>query len=84
MLDKHGHLLHIDFGHFLGNRKVWKGVYKRETAPFVFTNEFAYVMGGNESDIYNHFVNLCCRAYNIIRKYANLLINLFLMVIMHF
>lgn len=49
-----GNLFHIDFGHFLGNFKEKFGV-KRERAPFVFTPDFAYVMGGKGSDMYKHF-----------------------------
>lgn len=47
-------MFHIDFGHFLGNFKEKFGV-KRERAPFVFTPDFAYVMGGKGSDMYKHF-----------------------------
>jgi phosphatidylinositol-4,5-bisphosphate 3-kinase len=49
-----GNLFHIDFGHFLGNFKEKFGV-KRERAPFVFTPDFAYVMGGKGSDMYKLF-----------------------------
>lgn len=37
-----GNFLHIDFGHFLGNKKSFKEIIKRETDPFVFTPEVAY------------------------------------------
>lgn len=47
-------MFHIDFGHFLGNFKEKFGV-KRERAPFVFTPDFAYVMGGKGSDMYKRF-----------------------------
>jgi hypothetical protein len=47
-------LFHIDFGHFLGNFKEKFGV-KRERAPFVFTPDFAYVMGGKGSEMYKQF-----------------------------
>ena len=36
-----GNFLHIDFGHFLENKKSKFGV-KRENDPFVFTPELAY------------------------------------------
>jgi len=49
MLTKSGHLFHIDFGHFLGHFKSKFGI-KRERAPFVFTEEMAFVMGGKNSD----------------------------------
>ena len=40
-----GHFLHIDFGHFLENKKEKFG-YKREKDPFVFTPEIAYFING--------------------------------------
>jgi hypothetical protein len=76
------HLSDIDFGHFLGNYKKKFG-FKRERAPFVFTPDFAYVMGGKDSKDFMKFVDLCCKAYNILRKYANVFINLFAMVRVH-
>ena len=41
------HQCHI--GHFLGNFKKKFGI-KRETAPFVFTPQFAAVLGGSDKD----------------------------------
>eukprot|EP00658_Telonema_sp_P-2_P008747 TRINITY_DN13302_c0_g1_i6.p1 TRINITY_DN13302_c0_g1~~TRINITY_DN13302_c0_g1_i6.p1 ORF type:complete len:278 (-),score=54.39 TRINITY_DN13302_c0_g1_i6:87-920(-) len=43
MLRQDGTLFHIDFGHFLGNYKTKFGI-KRETAPFIFTNMYAYMI----------------------------------------
>jgi len=80
MITKTGKLFHIDFGHFLGNYKKKFGV-KRERAPFVFTPVFAYVMGGKESQEFSQFTELCCTAYNIVRKHANVFINLFAMML---
>ena len=37
-----GNFLHIDFGHFLGNKKYFQKVIKRETDEFVLTPEIAY------------------------------------------
>ena len=51
MLSETGHLFHIDFGHFLGNFKSKFG-FKRERAPFVFTTEMAYVMGGKDGKLF--------------------------------
>jgi len=53
---------------------------KRERAPFVFTPDFAYVMGGKDARDFNRFVELCQRAYNLLRKSSSLFINLFAMV----
>jgi phosphatidylinositol-4,5-bisphosphate 3-kinase len=40
-----GNFLHIDFGHFLNNKKSKFGI-KRETDPFPFTAECAYFING--------------------------------------
>lgn len=69
----------IDFGHFLGNWQKWKGV-KRDRAPFVFTPEFAYVMGGKNSPDFERFCQLACSAFNVVRKHSHVFINLFCLV----
>ncbi|KAL6059622.1 Phosphatidylinositol 4,5-bisphosphate 3-kinase catalytic subunit gamma isoform [Balamuthia mandrillaris] len=80
MVTRDGKLFHIDFGHFLGNYKK-KLFIKRERAPFVLTPDFCYVMGGRDSPGFQHFVETCCKAYNILRKHANVFINLFKMML---
>lgn len=79
MLSKSGNLFHIDYGHFLGNIKKKFGI-KRERAPFVLTPDFAYVIGKKDSVQFKEFVELCIKAYLIVRKSAKLFINLFSMV----
>jgi DNA-binding protein H-NS len=81
MLTKKGDLFHIDFGHFLGNFKQFKGIYKRETTPFVFTPMYAHVMGGKDAEAYNEFVKLGCEAFLILRKQHKMLMNLFLLML---
>lgn len=76
MLSKAGNLFHIDFGHFLGNFKSKYGV-KRERAPFVFTPDFAYVLGDKGSETFEKFVRVACRAYNILRRCSHEFITLF-------
>eukprot|EP01063_Lacrimia_lanifica_P008012 TRINITY_DN1514_c0_g2_i1.p1 TRINITY_DN1514_c0_g2~~TRINITY_DN1514_c0_g2_i1.p1 ORF type:complete len:1150 (+),score=399.61 TRINITY_DN1514_c0_g2_i1:130-3579(+) len=82
MLKKNGTLFHIDFGHFLGNFKKKFGI-DRETAPFVFTPMYAYVLGkGGKDDketskVYDHFCYIACTAYNIARKHRDVIISLF-------
>jgi phosphatidylinositol kinase/protein kinase (PI-3 family) len=80
MMTKSGKLFHIDFGHFLGNYKKKFGI-KRERAPFVFTHDFAYVMGGKDTPDFLEFVGLCCDAYNVLRNHASMFINLFAMML---
>ncbi|GAB1226316.1 hypothetical protein ENUP19_0284G0049 [Entamoeba nuttalli] len=80
LLTPTGHLVHIDFGHILGNVEKFKG-FKRETAPFVLTKEFVYVMGGKNSEGFRLFVNLCCDTFLILRKNYHGLVNLFTMML---
>jgi phosphatidylinositol-4,5-bisphosphate 3-kinase catalytic subunit alpha/beta/delta len=80
MCTKSGLLFHIDFGRFLGNTEKFAGV-SRDRAPFVFTPEFLYAMGGSGSDQFKQFVELCCKAYNVLRAHANIFINLFAMML---
>lgn len=82
MVAKSGHLFHIDFGHFLGNFKSKFGI-NRERAPFVFTPEMAYVMRDtrNQGATYKDFEGMCCRAYNMLRRRADIFIHLFLLMV---
>ncbi len=63
-----------------GKIKFFAGI-KRERAPFIFTPDFAYVLGGKDSAKFSEFVNLCCQSYNILRRHSHLFINLFAMML---
>merc|ERR1739848_318827 len=80
MCTEAGHLFHIDFGHFLGNFKTKFGI-KRERAPFVFTPQYCAVLGGRDSAGFKRFVDICKRAYNIVRAHGDLLITMFHMML---
>lgn len=54
MIKENGNLFHIDFGHFLGNTKRFYGI-QRERVPFVLTPDFVYVMGGENSEMFQRF-----------------------------
>ncbi|ESL08953.1 phosphatidylinositol 3-kinase 2 [Trypanosoma rangeli SC58] len=80
MLRQDGTLFHIDFGHFLGNFKRKFGI-KRETAPFIFTPMYVYMLGGQSSPIYVYFVHLACHAYNVVRRFGGTLMTLFMLML---
>ena len=77
-----GLLVHIDFGHFLGHVKTAMG-FNRDKSPFILTDDFLVIMGGKEgakSKNFKRFESLCCDLFNVIRKNANLFINMMSLV----
>lgn len=80
MITEDGKLVHIDFGHILGNFKEKFGI-KRERVPFVFTPDMAYAMGGKGSEFYETFVSFGVKAYNVLRENARFLVSLFTMML---
>lgn len=65
---------------FLELTPLWYDIYLpcRDRAPFVFTSDMAYVINGGDkpSSRFHDFVDLCCQAYNLIRKHTHLFLNL--------
>lgn len=53
-----------------------------DRVPFVLTSDMAYVINGGErqSSRFQQFVDLCCQAFNILRKNANIFLSLFTLV----
>ncbi|XP_073962722.1 phosphatidylinositol-4-phosphate 3-kinase catalytic subunit Pi3K68D isoform X4 [Choristoneura fumiferana] len=78
MLKTSGHLFHIDFGKFLGDAQMF-GNFKRDRAPFVLTNDMVYVINGGErpTQRFQHFVELCCMAFNVVRAHHDHILDLF-------
>lgn len=53
---------------------------EREKAPFVFTPQFAKILGGQDGASFKKFESLSVIAFNIIRKNSPIFINLALLV----
>ena len=54
-------------------------IFFRDRTPFVLTSDMAYVINGGDkpSAKFHHFVDLCCQAFNVVRKHGNLILHLF-------
>ncbi|PIK56433.1 hypothetical protein BSL78_06677 [Apostichopus japonicus] len=78
MITKTGHTFHVDFGKFLGNLQMF-GNIKRDRTPFVLSSDMAYVINGGDKPTsrFQEFVDLCCEAFNLVRKHAHVFLNLF-------
>jgi phosphatidylinositol 3-kinase len=71
LLRQSGHLFHIDFGYILGRDP------KPLPPPMKLCKEMVEAMGGNQSAEYKRFREYCFNAYLILRRSANLILNLF-------
>ncbi|CCI44044.1 unnamed protein product [Albugo candida] len=74
MVDVEGHLIHIDFGYFLG--RAPGGNFSFETAPFKLTAEMVDVFGGRQSSNYKYFCDLCVKGALSMRKHAEMIYTL--------
>jgi len=75
LISPDGRFFHADFGYILG----------RDPKPFPaqmkLTKEMVDVMGGMSSPYYSQFKSYCFTAYTTLRKSANLILNLFALMV---
>ncbi|XP_065324991.1 phosphatidylinositol 3-kinase catalytic subunit type 3-like isoform X2 [Gordionus sp. m RMFG-2023] len=71
LITKTGKLFHIDFGYILGRDP------KPMPPPMKLSKEMVEAMGGTTSKHYQNFKKLCYTAFLHLRRHANLIMNLF-------
>lgn len=72
LLDRDGHLIHIDFGFILSNTP---GNIGFEAAPFKFPLEYLQVLGGVDGPAFLEFKRLFRHGFEIARKHCDRIIS---------
>lgn len=75
LLTRAGALFHIDFGYILGRDP------KPLPPPMKLSKEMVEAMGGVHSEHYHQFKKLCYTAFLHLRRHANLMLNLFSLMV---
>ncbi|CAG7641063.1 unnamed protein product, partial [Allacma fusca] len=75
LLTPSGKLFHIDFGYILGRDP------KPMPPPMKLSKEMVEAMGGIQSEYYQEFRKLCYTAFLHLRRHANLILNLFSLMV---
>lgn len=75
LLTTNGKLFHIDFGYILGRDP------KPYPPPMKLSKEMVEGMGGMNSDHYQEFRKQCYTAFLALRRHANLIVNLFSLMV---
>lgn len=73
LLDREGHLIHIDYGFILSGSPRNLGF---EMAPFKLTTEMVDVMGGVDSDMFLYFKSLILRGMLAARKHHERIVSI--------
>eukprot|EP01040_Poterioochromonas_malhamensis_P016323 gene16323-18507_t len=69
MIDKEGHVIHIDFGFVFGLAPGKQA--SMEKAPWKLNKEMAEVMGGWGSELFEQYKQKCIQTFTVLRKYSN-------------
>ena len=72
LLDRDGHLIHIDFGFMLSNSP---GNIGFEAAPFKLPLEYIEVLGGLDSPAYHEFRKLFREGFDAARKHCDRIVS---------
>lgn len=72
LLDREGHLVHIDFGFMLSNSPGNLGF---EAAPFKLPLEYVEVLGGADSEQYREFKRLFKDGFEAARKHCDRIVS---------
>jgi len=72
LLDRDGHLVHIDFGFMLSNSPGNLGF---EAAPFKLPLEYVEVLGGVDSEHYREFKRLFKDGFEAARKHCDRIVS---------
>lgn len=75
LLSPDGHLFHVDFGFILGRDP------KPFPPPMKLCKEMIEAMGGANSPYYINFQQYCYTAFTTLRRNANLILNLFALMV---
>mmetsp|Transcript_39074 Transcript_39074/g.59562 ORF Transcript_39074/g.59562 Transcript_39074/m.59562 type:complete len:182 (-) Transcript_39074:269-814(-) len=80
LMDKEGHLVHIDFGFFLQSSP---GNMAFETAPFKFPQEYRDIMALGEEDLFLGFKNMLAKALTALKKHIDDLLSIIMIMGKH-
>ena len=78
LIDKMGHLFHVDFGFIFGKNPPGKNIM---APPIRICKEMVMGMGGNNHPKYELFKKKCVESFLYLRNYQRLILNLFHLMI---
>lgn len=79
LLDKYGHMIHIDFDYFISNSPG--NNFHFEKAPFKLTEEYVELMEGRRSEYFQHFRHLMTSGIIALQKEYRKIVTLIAMML---